>query len=70
MADSLALAVSGSTLTATLGRSIGSDLTATATLPSATDTNDYVDGVVMALGSGSSLSSRWSAPDLWVTLQQ
>ena len=53
VADSLDLSVSGGALTMTLGRTVGADLTDTVTLPSATDTNDYVDGVVMALGSGS-----------------
>ena len=56
VADSLDLSVSSGALTMTLGRTVGADLTDTVTLPSTTNTNDYVDGVVMALGSGSSLS--------------
>ena len=56
VADSLDLSVSGSDLTMTLGRSVGADLSDTVSLPSVTDTNDYVDGVVMALGGSGSLS--------------
>ena len=55
VADSFALSLAGQDLTATLGRSIGSDLTDTLTLP-----NDYVNGVVMALGG----------QDLSVTLER
>ena len=56
VADSVDLSVSGGALTMTLGRTVGADLTDTVTLPTVTDTDNYVDGVVMALGSGSSLS--------------
>ena len=56
VADSVDLSLSGSNLTVTVGRSVGADLTDSVALPSVTDTNDYVDGVVMALGSSGSLS--------------
>ena len=41
----MGLSLSGQDLTATIGRSVGADLTDTITLP-----NNYVNGVVMALG--------------------
>ena len=52
VADSVDLSLSGSNLTVTVGRSVGADLTDSVALPSVTDTDNYVDGVVMALGSG------------------
>ena len=50
IADSLAFAVSGQDVTATLGRSVGADLTASFTVPGGTD--NYADSVDLSVSAG------------------